>query len=100
MPSKLICLGFIFSFIFLFCPINCENSKNQKLGEYIVSITFLDEIMSGRCKHNMELNYEYSGRRFTHNIQELYIQNPKNTPLIKKPHKRHPKNGSSQNVQN
>nr|CAD2166505.1 unnamed protein product [Meloidogyne enterolobii] len=60
MPSKLICLGFIFSFIFLFCPINCENSKNQKLGEYIVSITFLDEIMSGRCKHNMELNYEYS----------------------------------------
>nr|CAD2165177.1 unnamed protein product [Meloidogyne enterolobii] len=60
MPSKLICLGFIFSFIFLFCPINCENSKNQKLGEYIVSITFLDEIMSGRCEHNMELNNEYS----------------------------------------
>ncbi|CAK5032524.1 unnamed protein product [Meloidogyne enterolobii] len=71
MPSKLICLGFIFSFISLFCPINCENSKNQKLGEYIVSITFLDEIMSGRCELNMELNNEYSGRRFTHHIQEL-----------------------------
>uniref|UniRef100_A0A1I8BP51 Uncharacterized protein n=1 Tax=Meloidogyne hapla TaxID=6305 RepID=A0A1I8BP51_MELHA len=59
MSSNLIILG-ILSFLFFISPINCEISKSQKFAERIVRITFLDEIMSGRCELNMKINNESS----------------------------------------
>ena len=63
MPSGIMTVfGFILPLLFLIFQVTCQNSKNLIFADLIINISFLDEIMSGRCELNMENNQEVIGK--------------------------------------